>query len=108
MTPTSVFASRFIWQQVLRITGQHEPFRLNSLRLNRWLIQLCLDLLEAVEIILELEDSFHITIPDDVPFITPDEFSYYMATHTPPPEALTGPLSGAGHGCEGLGLKQSS
>ncbi|WP_046245401.1 acyl carrier protein [Hymenobacter terrenus] len=85
MTSATAFAPRSLQQQVLRIIGQRKSLRVRSLRLNLRLTQLYFDLLDVVDIILELESCFHITIPDDVPFVTLGDFVNYVATHTTPP-----------------------
>ena len=40
------------------------------------------DTVDVVDIILELEKNFHITIPDEVPIYTVGDFVDYVATHT--------------------------
>ena len=87
MTSATVSAprSRSLQQQVLRIIGQRKSLRVRNLRLNLRLTQLYFDLLDVVDIILELENSFHITIPDDVPFVTLGDFVEYVASHTKRP-----------------------
>ena len=69
-----------IEQKVLRIVSQRKPVRPVRLRssLDR---ELGLDSLDVVNIILALEQSFHITIPDEVPLATVGDFVTYVAEH---------------------------
>jgi hypothetical protein len=39
--------------------------------------------LDLVDIILELEQHFHLTIPDDVPLVRLRDFSAYIVTQLP-------------------------
>ncbi len=72
-----------IARQVLYLIGERKAIRLGRLRRNLQLArELCFDLLDTVDIILELERSFHITIPDEVPFVTIGDFVDYVVAHT--------------------------
>ena len=69
-----------IEQKVLRIVSQRKPVR--PVRLRSSLDhELGLDSLDVVNIILALEQSFHITIPDEVPLATVSDFVTYVAEH---------------------------
>jgi acyl carrier protein len=39
------------------------------------------DTVDLVDIILELERNFHITVPDEVPFYTVGDFVRYVTAH---------------------------
>ncbi|UOR04406.1 acyl carrier protein [Hymenobacter aerilatus] len=82
MLPTSTPAVKSIEQQVLRIVSQRRPMRPVRLR-SRLNHELGLDQLDVVNIILALEQSFHIVIPDEVPLTTVSDFVTYVAEHTP-------------------------
>lgn len=83
MPTASLIAPRSIRQQVLRIIGQRKHFRPRRLRLHFQLSrELCFDLLDLVDTILELERRFHITIPDDVPFVTVGDVVDYVTAAT--------------------------
>ena len=44
--------------------------------------ELGFDTVDIVDIILELERRFNITIPDEVPFVNVEDFVQYVAAHT--------------------------
>jgi dihydrolipoamide dehydrogenase len=69
-------------QQVRRIIHRRKGIRLRSLRLSTDLRQdLGFDTLDLVDIILELERTFQLTIPDEVPLYTVDDLAHYVTDH---------------------------
>ncbi|UYZ64453.1 acyl carrier protein [Hymenobacter weizhouensis] len=83
MTTASLVAPRSIRQQVLRVIGRRKRLQPHRLRLHFHLSrELCFDLLDVVDIILELESRFHITIPDEVPLVTVGDVVDYVAAAT--------------------------
>ncbi|NEM98519.1 acyl carrier protein [Pontibacter burrus] len=54
----------------------------NRLLQVRDLSSLGLDIIDVVDIILEVEKTYHLTIPDEVPVYTVDDFVNYVCTHT--------------------------
>lgn len=78
---TSVLNS--IEQQVLRIISKRKAIKPTRLRIGSNLSrELGFDTVDVVDIILELERSFKITIPDEVPLSTVGDFVSYVASHT--------------------------
>ena len=76
-------ASAAIKQQVLRIISKRKAIKAARLRVGSSLSrELGFDTLDVVDIILELERSFHITIPDEVPLSTVGDFVNYVSMHT--------------------------
>ena len=74
--------SESIARQVLHIISQRTSIPVKRLRLNLHLSrELYFDLLDIVDIILDLEHSFHVHIPDEVPFVTIRDFVDYVAAH---------------------------
>jgi len=77
-------AFKSIEQQVLRIISKRKAIKPTRLRTGSSLSrELGFDTVDVVDIILELERSFHITIPDEVPLATVGDFVTYVAKHTP-------------------------
>lgn len=77
-------AFKSIEQQVLRIISKRKAIKPTRLRIGSSLSrELGFDTVDVVDIILELERSFHITIPDEVPLSTVGDFVTYVAEHTP-------------------------
>ncbi|AIZ62988.1 acyl carrier protein [Hymenobacter sp. DG25B] len=77
-------SSRAIAQQVVRIISKRKAIKPSRLRISSNLSrELGFDTVDVVDIILELERSFHIIIPDEVPISTVGDFVNYVATHTP-------------------------
>ena len=73
-----------IEQQVLRIISKRKAIKPTRLRIGSNLSrELGFDAVDVVDIILELERSFKITIPDEVPLSTVGDFVSYVASHTP-------------------------
>ena len=75
-------ASAAIKQQVLRIISKRKAIRASRLRVSSSLSRdLRFDTVDVVDIILELERNFHITVPDEVPFYTVGDFVRYVTAH---------------------------
>ena len=75
-------SSAAIKQQVLRIISKRKAIRASRLRVSSSLARdLRFDTVDVVDIILELERSFHITVPDEVPFYTVGDFVRYVTAH---------------------------
>ena len=71
-------------QQVLHIIRQRKAIRSGRLRLHSSLTQeLGFDTVDIVDIILEVERRFSITIPDEVPLIHVGDFVRFVTAHTP-------------------------
>ncbi|MBX0292749.1 acyl carrier protein [Hymenobacter sp. HSC-4F20] len=82
MFTSTTTAPKSIQQQVLRIISKRKAIKANRLRISSRLNQeLGFDTVDVVDIILELERSFHITIPDEVPLATVGDFVNYVASH---------------------------
>ncbi|HEY4650541.1 MAG TPA: phosphopantetheine-binding protein [Pontibacter sp.] len=72
-----------IEQEVIRIISRTKKVRPSRLQNDVDLEQkLGFDTLDVVDIILALEKSFHIVIPDEVPIHTVGDFVNYVADHT--------------------------
>ena len=64
---TTSFSSRPVQTQILHVIGQRKHLRRRSLQLGADLDRdLHFDTLDVVDVILALEQHFHLTIPDDV------------------------------------------
>ena len=75
-------APKSIQQQVLRIISKRKAIKPQRLRISSSLSnELGFDTVDVVDIILELERNFHITIPDEVPLATIGDFVSYVASH---------------------------
>lgn len=84
MISSSTSALPSIEQQVLRIISKRKAIKPTRLRIGSNLSrELGFDTVDVVDIILELERSFKITIPDEVPLSTVGDFVSYVASHTP-------------------------
>jgi len=71
-----------IEQQVLGIISKRKDIKPVRLRRTASLSRdLSFDTVDLVDIILELERSFDITVPDEVPFYTVGDFVRYVAAH---------------------------
>jgi acyl carrier protein len=79
---SSTTQPKSIEQQVLRIISKRKAIKTVRLRRTASLSRdLSFDTVDLVDIILELERNFHITVPDEVPFYTVGDFVRYVATH---------------------------
>ena len=77
-------APKTIQQQVLRIISKRKAIKAKRLRIGTDLSrEFGFDTVDVVDIILELERNFHITIPDEVPLETVGDFVKYVVSHTP-------------------------
>ena len=75
--------NQIITHEVIQIISKTKTLKPSRLRVNTNLSQdLGFDNLDVVDIILEVEKSFHITIPDEVPLRTVGDFVQYVTTHT--------------------------
>ncbi|MCB2409419.1 acyl carrier protein [Hymenobacter lucidus] len=84
MRYSTTSAPKSIQQQVLRIISKRKAIKPTRLRVSSNLSrELGFDTVDVVDIILEIERNFHITIPDEVPLSTVGDFVTYVATHTP-------------------------
>jgi acyl carrier protein len=76
-------AQKFIARQVLTLFRQRRNLPVKRLNLRLHLIEdLCFELLDVVDIILDLERRFHLHIPDEVAFDTIGDFVEYVAFHS--------------------------
>ncbi len=81
-TSHSATAPKSVEQQVLRIISQRKAIKAGRLRRTASLSRdLRFDTVDLVDIILELERNFHITVPDEVPFYTVGDFVRYVTAH---------------------------
>ncbi|MBB4603618.1 acyl carrier protein [Hymenobacter latericoloratus] len=72
-------------QQVRRIIHHRKGIRLRRLHLTTQLSRdLGFDTVDVVDIILELERAFQLTIPDEVPLQTIGDFVRYVSSQLPP------------------------
>ena len=82
MITSTTSAAKSIQQQVLRIISKRKAIEPRRLRIGSSLShELGFDTVDVVDIILELERSFHITIPDEVPLATVGDFVSYVTSH---------------------------
>ena len=82
MVSSTTLAPKSIQQQVLRIISKRKSIKPQRLRIGSDLSrELGFDTVDVVDIILELERNFHITIPDEVPLATVGDFVSYVASH---------------------------
>jgi len=71
-----------IQNEVIKIISRTKEIKPSRLRRNANLSQFGFDTVDVVDIILELEKSFHIIIPDEVPIDTVGDFVNYVSSHT--------------------------
>ncbi len=72
-----------IEKKVIRIISKTKEIRPARLKANKRLSQdFGFDTVDLVDIILELEKNFQITIPDEVPIDTVGDFINFVETHT--------------------------
>jgi acyl carrier protein len=72
-----------ITHQVIHIISKSKSVKPSRLRKNSNLSRdFGFDNLDVVEVILEVEKIFKITIPDEVPLTTVGDFVNYVASHT--------------------------
>jgi acyl carrier protein len=81
---SSTCSTTVLAQLVRRIISQRKGVRLRHLRLNTALDhELGFDTVDVVDIILEIERCFQLTIPDEVPLHTVNDFVRYVQTYLP-------------------------
>jgi len=75
--------NRAIDEEVVRIISRTKRIRPDRLQANKRLSQdFGFDTVDLVDIILKLEKSFHITIPDEVPIHTVGDFIDLVEAYT--------------------------
>jgi acyl carrier protein len=74
-----------IQNEVKKIISRTKEIKPSRLRNSANLSQFGFDTVDVVDIILELEKSFHIVIPDEVKIDTVGDFVDYVSSHTPQP-----------------------
>jgi acyl carrier protein len=80
----STVSSPILAQQVRRIISQRKGVGLRHLRLSTsFERELGFDTIDVVDIILEVERCFQLTIPDEVPLHTVSDFVCYVQAHLP-------------------------
>ncbi|TXK47415.1 acyl carrier protein [Pontibacter qinzhouensis] len=76
-------SDKTIEKEVVKIISKTKHIRPARVRAKANLSQdFGFDPIDVVDIILELEKNFHITIPDEVPIDTVGDFINYLTTHT--------------------------
>ncbi len=70
-----------IQKEVVKIISSVTKINKNNLLEVRDLTKLGLDIVDVVDIILKVEKTYHLTIPDEVPVYTVDDFVNYVYTH---------------------------
>ena len=73
--------AKSIQNQVVKIITSVTRVKRSILLEVRDLTKLGLDIVDVVDIILKVEKAYHLTIPDEVPVYTVDDFVYYVYTH---------------------------
>lgn len=82
VSTTSTAHTPSIEQQVFRIISKRKAIRASRVRKTASLARdLRFDTVDVVDIILELERSFSIVIPDEVPLYTVGDFVRYVRAH---------------------------
>ena len=71
-----------IQNEVVNIITSVTNINPNRLLQVRDLTSLGLDIIDVVDIILEVEKTYKLTIPDEVPVYTLDDFVNYVSTQT--------------------------
>ncbi len=73
-----------IANEVIKIISKTKALKPSRLRKNTDLSrEFGFDTLDVVEVILEVEKNFKITIPDEIPLRTVGDFVDFVSTHTP-------------------------
>ena len=75
-------ASPNIAHKVIHIISKTKEIKPSRLRASANLSQFGFDTVDVVDIILELEKSFKIIIPDEVPLTTVGDFVKFVSSHT--------------------------
>ena len=82
VSTSSLAPTPTIEQQVFRIISKRKAIRASRVRKTASLSRdLRFDTVDVVDIILELERSFSITIPDEVPLYTVGDFVRFVRDH---------------------------
>jgi len=77
-------ASVDLARQVRHLISRRKHVRVRQLRPTaRLMHELNFDLLDLVDIILEVERFFHLTIPDEIPLNTVGDLVRYVGAHSP-------------------------
>ncbi|AKD03942.1 acyl carrier protein [Pontibacter korlensis] len=71
-----------IQNEVVTIISSVTKVHPNRLLQVRDLTELGLDIVDVVDVILKVEKAFHLTIPDEVPVYTLDDFVNYVYTQS--------------------------
>ncbi|MBJ6116587.1 acyl carrier protein [Pontibacter sp. BT310] len=71
-----------IQKEVVKIITSVTNLKRNQLLEVRDLTTLGLDIVDVVDVILKVEKTYHLTIPDEVPVYTVDDFVNYVYTQT--------------------------
>ncbi|PTX22661.1 acyl carrier protein [Pontibacter mucosus] len=71
-----------IEKEVIRIISKTKEIKADRLWADRMLKDFGFDIVDVVDIILELEKNFKITIPDEVKIDKVGDFVKYVASHT--------------------------
>ncbi|RDV15497.1 acyl carrier protein [Pontibacter diazotrophicus] len=75
--------SNAIEKEVIRIISRTKKIQPDRLQADKRLSQdFGFDTVDLVDIILQVEKNFHITIPDEVPINTVGDFINYVSAHT--------------------------
>lgn len=71
-----------IHNEVMNIITSVTNLKTTELQKDQDLARLGLDILDVVDIILEVEKTYQLTIPDEVPVYTVDDFVNYVYVHS--------------------------
>ena len=71
-----------IQTEVMNIITSVTKIKATQLQKDHDLARLGLDILDVVDIILEVEKTYQLTIPDEVPVYTVDDFVNYVYVHS--------------------------
>ena len=77
-----IATDRAIEKEVIRIISKTKEINADRLWADRMLQDFGFDTVDVVDIILELEKNFKITIPDEVPLDKVGDFINYVSTQT--------------------------
>ncbi|UOQ68037.1 acyl carrier protein [Hymenobacter volaticus] len=81
MISIKTFASKSIIQLTLRLVSQYKTADFKQLSLNlQPSRETGLDLLDFIDCLLDLEDCFHVPVPDELPLFTIGDLLNYLAT----------------------------
>lgn len=77
-----ILNTQAIQNEVVNIITSVTNINPNRLLKVRDLTRLGLDIIDVVDIILKVEKAYQLTIPDEVPVYTVDDFVNYVYTHS--------------------------